>query len=238
MYRELEARNFIIIEVALDTGGPDAVRKFIRPDEPIAVPAAFQAFMGWTAEEYAAAAAPTYPCLIDEKHVVGDAYDMRNVPMAVWIDEDGRIVRPAESAGASDTFRSLDRTTYTVPAEVADAGRATHARYIEAIRDWVEHGAASPYALSEDEVRARITGPSATEARATASFRLGVYLRERGAAESATRWFDEARQLSPERWTYFRQALQLKETGAASGPEFLKAVAALGDRPYYPEANL
>ena len=224
--------------MALDTGGPDAVREFIRPALPIVVPPPMRQIMSWSAEQYDNASTPTYPCLIDEKHVVAQAYDMPNVPMAVWIDEDGRIVRPAEPAGATDGFRKMDRTTFTLPKDVADAGRAVRARYVAAIRDWVEHGAQSRYALSADEARERIAGPSQGDALAAASFRLAASLRERGEVERAKAWFDEARRLSPERWTFFRQALHLEEKGKASGPEFVAAVAALGERSYYPGPSL
>lgn len=194
--------------------------------------------MSWSAEQYDNASTPTYPCLIDEKHVVAQAYDMPNVPMAAWIDEDGRIVRPAEPAGATDGFRKMDRSTFTLPKDVADAGRAVRARYVAAIRDWVENGARSRYVLSADEARERIAGPSHEDARAAATFRLATFLRERGENERAKAWFDEARRISPERWTFFRQALQLEEKGKASGPEFLAAVAALGERSYYPGPGL
>jgi hypothetical protein len=132
----------------------------------------------------------------------------------------------------------MDRTTFTLPKEVADAGRAVRARYVAAIRDWVENGARSRYALSEAEARERIAGPSQADALATASFRLGTFLREHGEAERAKAWFDKARRLSPERWTFFRQALHLEEKGKASGPEFIAAVAALGERSYYPGPGL
>lgn len=238
MYREFADRNFIIIAVALDAGGPDAVRKFIRPHEPIVVPAPMQAIMGWSSEQYAGAAAPTYPCLIDEKHIVAELYDMKNVPMAVWIDEDGRIVRPAEPAGATDGFRSMDRKTFTLPSDVAEAGRAARTRYTAALRDWIEHGEQSRFALSEDAARERVAGPTPTDALAAASFKLGVYLRDHGKPELAKRWFDEAVRLCPDHWTYFRQALQLEEIGKASGPEYVAKLRALGDRRYYDEIRL
>jgi len=210
------------------------VRPFICPPEPIDVPPPMREIMGWTNEEYRGAAAPTYPCLIDEKHLVAELYDMPNVPMAVWIDEDGRIVRPAEAAGATDGFRSLDRTTFTLDEAIKAAGRAARARYVAAIRDWVAHGAASRYALSADEIRSRVAGPSETDVLAAATFRLAQFLRETGRTDRARVWFDEARRLAPDRWNYFRQALDLNEKGSASGPEFFAAVAALGPRPYYP----
>ncbi len=238
MYRKFADRNFIIVAVALDAGGADAVREFIRPREPIVVPAPMQAIMGWSAEQYAGAVAPTYPCLIDEKHIVAELYDVRNVPTAVWIDEEGRIVRPAEPAGATDGFRSMDRKTFTLPSEVAEAGRAARASYTAALGDWIENGAQSRFALSEDHARDRLSGPTATDALAAASFKLGQHLHERGKPELAKRWFDEAARLCPDRWTYFRQALQLEEVGKASGPEFVAKLRALGERRYYDEIRL
>ncbi len=228
----------MIVSVAFDTGGADAVRPFIRPAEPIDVPPPMREIMGWTSAEYRGAAAPTYPCLIDEKHVVAERYDMANVPMAVWIDEDGRIVRPAEPAGATDGFRSLDRTTFTLDETIKAAGRSARARYLAAIRDWVANGAASRYALSADEIRSRVPGPSESDVLAAATFRLAQFLRETGRPDRARIWFEEAKRLSPDRWNYFRQALDLNEKGSASGPEFFAAVAALGSRPYYPPVPL
>ncbi len=44
------------------------------------------------------AAAPTHPAVIDTRHVTGELFGFVNIPMAVWIDEAGMLVRPAESA--------------------------------------------------------------------------------------------------------------------------------------------
>ena len=44
------------------------------------------------------AAAPTHPSLIDTRHVTDELFGFVNIPMAVWIDETGTIVRPAEGA--------------------------------------------------------------------------------------------------------------------------------------------
>jgi hypothetical protein len=228
----------VIVAVAFDTGGPAAVEKFIRPPEPIVVPAPMRAIMGWTEEQYDRAAAPAYPCLIDERHVVAERYDMANVPLAVWIDEAGTIVRPAEPAGATDGFRQMDRTTFTLPAAVAEAGRAARAAYVGAVRDWVENGRASRYVLSPAARAERIGEVSDADARAAAAFGLGCYLRENGRPDAAARWFAEAAKLAPERWNYFRQALDLNEKGSASGPLFQAAVKALGERSYYPGAAL
>src|SRR6185436_4791372 len=97
------------------------------------------------------AASPTYPCLIDERHVVAELFGMVNVPNAVWIDEAGRIVRPSETAGSSDSFRTeLDRTTKQMSASgLAERGR-TRTAYFDAVRDWVLKGPASAFVLSAD----------------------------------------------------------------------------------------
>ena len=90
------------VAVALDTGGVRIAGEWIR------------------------AAEPTYPCLIDERHVVAELFGMRNVPSAVWVDERGRVVRPSENCGSSDAWRFwLDRGSGKMaPEGVADAGRA------------------------------------------------------------------------------------------------------------------
>ena len=57
-----------------------------------------------------------YWCLIDPEHRVASLYGMANVPRAVWIDERGRIVRPPETAGSTDHFRTMDQKTLTMSA--------------------------------------------------------------------------------------------------------------------------
>jgi hypothetical protein len=226
------------LSIAFDTGGVAAVREYIRPAQPLQMAPEILDIMGWNAAEYARAAAPTYPNLIDEQHIVAELYNMNNVPMAVWIDERGHIVRPAEPAGASDGFRTMDRATFKMAKEVADQGRITRKRYVDALRDWVAKGDASEYVLSPEEIRARIHAPSDSDAMATANFRLGQWLYSNGHADAAHRYLVKARELSPERWHYFRQTLELEEVGKASGPQFFGAVDALGNRPYYPPIEL
>jgi hypothetical protein len=194
--------------------------------------------MGWNAEEFARAAAPTYPNLIDETHIVAELYNMNNVPMSVWIDERGRIVRPAEPAGATDGFRTMDRATFKMAKDVAAQGRIARKNYVDALRDWVAKGEASAFVLSPEEIRARIQPSTDNDALATANFRLGQWLYSHGHAEAARPWLVKARELSPENWHYLRQTLELEEVGKASGPDFFGAVDALGSRPYYPPISL
>jgi hypothetical protein len=107
------------------------------------LPQPLRDIMGWGSDLCAKAAPPTYPCLIDERHIVAQLYNMTNVPMAVWIDEQGHIVRPVEPTGASDGFRKMDRTTFSMPAELAEQGRVARMSYVDAVRDWVKNRNAS-----------------------------------------------------------------------------------------------
>ena len=227
----------MIISVAFDTGGVDAVKDWIRP-AAIEIPKELQDIMGWSAELASRAAVPTYPCLIDEKHLVAELYNMVNVPSAVWINEEGRIVRPTESAGATDGFRKMNVETFQMPADVALEGIKKRQQYVDALRDWVKNGDASPYALSAEEAGARVQGPTESQAQAAAHFRLGQYLFDQGHTEDAQKAFAEARRLRPESWNYIRQSLELEEVGKASGPEFFAQVQALGDKSYYPPVRL
>ena len=214
------------------------MREYIRPAQPQQLAPEILDIMGWNAAEYERAAAPTYPNLIDEQHIVAELYGMNNVPMSVWIDEHGRIVRPAEPAGASDGFRTMDRATFKMEKAVADQGRIARKRYVDALRDWVAKGEASEYVLSAEEIRARMPAATDNDALATANFRLGQWLHSNGHAQAARPYMVKARELSPERWHYFRQTLELEEVGKASGPDFFGAVDALGSRPYYPPVEL
>jgi AhpC/TSA family protein len=215
LYEELGPRNFVVVSVALDSGGATTTTQWI------------------------AAAKPTYPCLIDERHQVAELYGMVNVPAGVWIDEEGRIVRPAEPAGTSDAFRTeLDRTTKQMSAAgMADRQRVRGA-YLNALRDWVARGKASPFALTEDDARRRVPVAHEEHALATANFRLGHYLHAHGHGKAAAPYLAEARRLHPESWAYRRQTWELEEPGKAGSATFWAAVDALGDRPYYPPVEL
>jgi hypothetical protein len=209
----LKDLNFLPIAVAFDSAGASAAGQWI------------------------AAANPSYPSLIDRRHIVAELYDMVNVPTAVWIDEQGRIVRPAEIAGYSDAFRKIDRATFAFPPDAEKEKTERRAAYLDALRDWARNGAASRYALAPEEVLRRMHTPDDAHALAAANFRMGEYLHETGRSRAAQKYFDEARRLRPESWNYKRQAWALEDPAKASGPEFWAAVDALGGRSYYPQSG-
>lgn len=199
--------NFIVIAVALDQA--EAARPWIE------------------------AAAPTYPCLVDRDHRVAELYHLVNVPQAVWIDEGGRIVRPPETAGSTDSFRKLDRKTLVVPAEAVAERQRVKQVYLAAVQDWAERGAASPHALDAAGVARRLRVPDAAVAEAHARFRLAQALQREGRADAARAQFDAATRLHPDSWAMWRQAAAKDARGLASGAEFWARVDALGERPYY-----
>jgi hypothetical protein len=164
------------------------------------------------------AAKPTHPSLIDLHHVTDDLFGFVNIPMAVWIDETGTIVRPAEGAsiersplrdmeipeGLPERMDRMFREVKAIP-DVSDDYRA-------AIVDWAHHGNESRFVLSPDEVIARSQPRGDAEARAAACFELGDHLRRTVGAEAAVPWWREAHRLYPANWTYKRQAWTLVTT--------------------------
>jgi len=164
------------------------------------------------------AANATHPSLIDAGHVTDDLFGFVNIPMAVWIDETGTIVRPAEAAsiqrsplrdmeipeGLPERIDRMYREVKAIP-DVADDYRA-------AIADWAQHGSASRFVLSADEVIARSLPRGDDEARAAACFELGNHLRVTVGPEAAVPWWREAHRLFPSNWTYKRQAWTLVTT--------------------------
>jgi hypothetical protein len=92
--------------------------------------------------------------------------------------------------------------------------------------------------LDSDAVAARLRVPDAAIAEAHARFRLGQLLLQDGRSEEAHAQFAQATRLHPDSWAMWRQSAPKDARGLASGDEFWKRVDALGDRPYYPPADL
>jgi hypothetical protein len=207
LYADLRDSGFVVVAVALDV--PEATRPWVE------------------------AAKPDYPCLIDSSHHVADLYNMVNVPQAVWIDEEGRIVRPPENAGSSDAFRNMDRVTKQMTPEQLKERERTKSTYVAAVRDWVSKGTASEFVYNAAQARARLRVPDTAIAEAHAHFRLAQYLMRQDKRDEAATHFSVASRLHPKSWAIWRQAAEKDATGLATGPEFWARVDALGDRPYH-----
>ncbi|MDA1264953.1 MAG: hypothetical protein O2816_07740 [Planctomycetota bacterium] len=163
----------------------------------------------------------TCTALLDPTHAVTRAFGLVNVPSAVWIDEEGRLVRPPEIAWTkSFGFGSI---------------AVGERPYLDAVRDWVVRGSASEFALTPEQVREGMRG-GATRARADAAFALAVHLYQAGRADEAAAPFAEAQRLDPDNWNYHRQpwSFDPSSSGAKFGAKFLT----LQGQPYYAEPEL
>ena len=219
---ELHPKGLEIVTVALDIGGADAARPWIE------------------------AARPDHPSLIDQAHITDELFGFVNVPNGVWIDEDGVLVRPAEPAWppGEPPWKPHDEIPADLPQRSKDMLgevlkiRTDSASYVAALRDWVEFGAASRYALAPHEVVARSQPRPVEHARAAAAFELGQHLWREGHCDAAVGWFREAHRLHPDNWTYKRQSWSLADP--RQGPtdlydgDWLSDIQAIGAENYYP----
>ena len=175
---------------------------------------------------------------------------MTNAPFAIWIDEDGTIVRSAEVAfapRASDDERrdqqSLvsqlpERMRTIIEGMTANIGDTD--RYATAVRDWAARGADSPYVLSEAEVIERSRPRPMEFGLAAAHFELGQHLHRSGFARDAVPHFTEAHRLDPTNWSYHREALSLvdPEWGPVYERDMLSEVEAVGIDTFYPALEM
>ncbi len=149
------------------------------------------------------------PVLYDPAHTLSELYAISNVPTVVWIDSEGKVVRPNTPAFGSDMFTEF----HGVPS----------GPHHDAIRDWVRTGAVADSAgaaadgtvvaeLSDDEIDARLW------------FRIGAHLHRQGRDEDAVGRFARASALAPMDFTVARAAMPL--TGRDPfGEEFMALYA-------------
>ena len=120
---EQHENGFEVVTVALDAGGAAAARPWIE------------------------AAQPDHPSVIDVDHISDELFGFVNVPMAVWIDEAGTIVRPAEPASVETSGFTDMEVPEGLPERLHDMlVEVTHIRddsaaYRAALLDWIERGA-------------------------------------------------------------------------------------------------
>ncbi len=156
----------------------------------------------------------TFTALVDPQHTVSSLYRLVNVPMGIWIDEQGNIVRPPEVAYVAKMALG----------SVAVDGEA----YTAALRDWVAKGAESEFALTPEEIRQRVTtarhDADTFVERADAAFRLGAHFKAAGDEARANRYWDLAQELNPDSWNYHRQDWSFLPTMAETMQRFTSKV--------------
>jgi hypothetical protein len=221
---ELRPEGLEIVTVALDTGGAEAAGAWID------------------------LASPEHPELIDESHLLDELLGVLNVPSGVWIDEQGMLVRPPEPAFPGKSVLAEMEFPDNLPPRLVEMLaesskiRTEPERYLEALRDWVEKGGDSAYALAPDEVVSRSAPRPPEASQAAACFELAQHLHREGRDDDAVRWFREAHRLQPDNWTYKRQAWSFVDPFQGPSEQYegdwLKDVREIGAENYYPAVDL
>jgi peroxiredoxin len=173
---ELGPLGLSIFSVALDNS-PEAARPWIEAGDP------------------------SYPVVVDTAHVTAERYGITNVPSTVWVDEDGRVVKPPTISPGDDQFRDFTQV---------DA-----AKHHDALRRWVRDGVVPEPTPSAGTVR------TADEQLALAEQRLGAYLHGQGLVDAARRHLDRAVELAPWDWTVRRANIALRGDDPFLGDEFV-----------------
>jgi hypothetical protein len=196
------------------------------------------------------AAHPTHPSLVDPAHVMVGLFGMTNVPFAIWIDEDGTIVRPAEVAFAPRRPRDEGQDQSSFVAQLPERQRkiveamttnmSDTDRYAAAVRDWAANGRQSRYVLPEDEVIERSRPRPPEFGLAAAHFELAQHLHLAGFPRDAVLHFQEAHRLDPTNWSYHREALSLVDPawGQVYERDMLSEVEAVGPETFYPPLDM
>jgi tetratricopeptide (TPR) repeat protein len=205
------------------------------------------------AGRYLRRANPTHPALIDRGHRLDELLGIVNVPSGVWVDEEGMIVRPPETAFPEGSINALPADALPpVPDELdpylktvleeSRKIRVDAATYIAALRDWAAHGRQSRHALTPEEVVERSRPRPPEVSLAAAHFELGQHLFQQGKGDDAVPHFREAHRLQPDNWTYKREAWSIARRD--QGPtdlyegDWVKDVRRIGAENYYPPLEM
>jgi peroxiredoxin len=146
-------------------------------------------------------AAPTFPVAVDPAHVTAEAFGIAQVPSSVWIDEDGRIVKPPTIAPGDDQF--------------VDFTHVESARHHDAVRAWVRDGVLPESAAAEIEPR------TDDQQLALAARRVAAHFQRTGDLEAARRHLARASELAPGDWTVRRGGIALTGGDPFLGEEFI-----------------
>ena len=154
----------------------------------VAIDSDLEAVQEWAAH------APGLTILIDRDFTVAEQYGIVNVPATVWIDEDGRIVRPADTAMGDDRFRAFAHVDSSVH----------HAQ----LRSWVIDG---ERLLDDAAVADLMEQPSPELQLARLHRRIAVELHDRGDVEGAREHLATAAELAPYDWVIRRGSMPMND---------------------------
>ncbi len=168
LYAEYRARGFTVITIAQDAQTEEA-RPFIE------------------------AAQPEHPSLVDNDHIVSRRYGFINVPTVIWIDEQGRIVRPPRVEHGSNKYAFVHKLDCEP--------------HLRALRHWIETGETD---VAASDVAGQLPPPTFDEQLARAEHALAWYLCQHGKADAAKQHWQRAIALSPNDWTIRRGSMRLR----------------------------
>jgi peroxiredoxin len=168
IYAEFKHQGFVVITIAQDARNEDAL-PFIE------------------------LAKPAHPALIDNDHIVSQRYGFINVPTVIWIDEQGRIVRPPRVEHGSNKYAFVHKLDCEP--------------HLLALRHWIATGETD---FSPKQTSAQIVPPTFDEQLARAEHALAWYLFQQGNVDAAKNHWDKAIFLSPNDWTIRRGSMRLR----------------------------
>jgi peroxiredoxin len=125
---------------------------------------------------------------VDTQHRLSDVFGVVQVPATVWLDEQGRVVKPPTIAPGDDRWQEWTQVE--------------SAPHHEALRHWVRTGEVPEVQVS--------TGDDAGLRSARAERRLAAWLHRNGHAEAAERHFVAAVDLAPLDFTIRRASMPLR----------------------------
>jgi hypothetical protein len=193
---ELHPSGFELVDVCLEMGDVSVARRWV--DEAVSIYPPLS----------------RHPSLLDRTHLMDSRFGVTNIPMVLWIDETGTIVRGPEPA----TPPAVGETAEGMVNLIGDG--EFREKYAARLRDWVTKGAESQYALTPDEVIARSHPTSPAISQAAAHFDIAQHLwRRDGFSELALKHFNAAHELQPGNITYKRQAYSYVGVERSGGDE-------------------
>jgi hypothetical protein len=166
------------------------------------------------ARPFVEAAASTHPSLIDQTHYMDARFGVTNIPQVIWINEHSTIVRPPEPASPMPIGDAALQMVELV-------GRMEErAHYVAMVRDWVQNGSESRYALSPDQVIDRSQARSPALSQAAAHFELAQHLwRQEGFSDRVIAHCNAAHELHPDNITYKRQVYSALAVSRSGGED-------------------
>jgi tetratricopeptide (TPR) repeat protein len=214
---ELHPAGFELVDVCLEMGGADVARRWVDEALEIYPPLS------------------RHPSLLDQSHLMDARFGVTNIPMVLWIDETGTVVRGPEPA----TPPAVGATAEGMVQLIGDG--EFREKYAAKLRDWVAKGAESRYAYEPDEVLARSKPTSPAISQAAAHFEIAQHIwRRDGLSERALTHFNAAHELQPANITYKRQAYSyvgVERSGDEDWGRFRQAPEEGEDWPFVSDFN-